>query len=234
MTDRRYTDDEIAAIFAAAAETPQAPPPAIARAEGLTLAQLQDIGREVGISSHAVAQAALALDLRGQGTTQTFVGLPIGVQRTVALDRWLTDREWEQLVVELRDVFHATGTVRSTGSLREWRNGNLHALLEPSETGHRLRLRTLKGDARSLMGAGLGVVGVAAAVAVATGLAGRLGAAVPGIAFLALAGLGMFASGALRVLSWARLRAKQMETIGARLALPSAPTSTVPPARDEP
>jgi hypothetical protein len=223
MPDRRYTDEEVAAIFSAAAE-PQTPPPTLAR-EGLTLADLQDIGREVGISPEAVAHAARSLDLRGQAATRTFLGLPIGVGHTVALNRWVTDDEWERLVVELREVFQAKGKVRSSGSLREWSNGNLHVLLEPDEAGHRLRMRTLKSDARAYMTAGLATVGVSAAVAVASALGGQAGHAVSGIAFLALAGIGMFAGGALRVPSWARLRAQQMESIASRLTLPPSPST---------
>jgi len=229
MTNRRYTDEEVAAIFSAAAEAPQVTPLPVARDEGLTLADLQEIGREVGIAPEAVAQAAQSLEVRGQPATRTFLGLPIGVERTVALNRWLTDQEWEHLVVELREVFHAKGTVRSSGSLREWTNGNLQALLEPTGTGHRLRLRTVKGDARASMTAGLATIGVTAAVGTASVLAGQLGHAVPGIVFLALAGLGMFANGALRVPRWARLRARQMESIGPPLALPQGRASASPP-----
>src|SRR5262249_22740866 len=150
-----------------------------------TLADLQDIGREVGISPEAVAQAARSLERRGQAATRTFLGLQIGVQHAVALNRRLTDEEGEQLVVELRHVFQAKGNARSPGSLREWPNGNLQALLEPTPTGDRLRLRTLKGDARAFIGAGLATLGASAAVAISSALGGQLGHAVPGIALLA-------------------------------------------------
>lgn len=59
MADRRYNDTEIAAIFSAATEGPQGRQPDVPREEGLTLADLQAIGREVGIPSDAVARAAL-------------------------------------------------------------------------------------------------------------------------------------------------------------------------------
>lgn len=229
MTDRRYNDEEVAAIFLTAAEGPQTPPPHIPRDEGLTLADLQDIGREVGIPPEAVVRAAQSLDLRGQAVSQTFLGLPIGVERTVALNRWLTDEEWEHLVVELREVFNARGTVRSYGALRQWTNGNLHALLEPTATGHRLRLGTLKGSARASMAGGLATLGVAAAVTIASAVSGDLGNAVPGIVLLFVIGLGMFANGALRLPSWARLRGSQIEAIAERLALPAGPRPAHPP-----
>ena len=223
MTERRYNDQEIAAIFRAASEGPQIPARSLPSDEGLTLADLQAIGREVGISSDAVAQAARALEVRRGAEARTIFGLPIGVARTVELDRRLTDEDWERLVVRLREVFKARGTTRSDGSLRQWTNGNLHVLLEPTETGHRLRFGTLHGGARAAIGAGLAALGVSAAVAVASAFSGHLGDAVPGIAFLVVTGVGMIASGAWRLPRWARLRSRQMEAIAAHVGSDSKP-----------
>lgn len=142
MTDRRYTDEEVAAIFRTAAEEPQSPPVHVPRSEGLTLADLQEIGREVGIPPDVVAHAAQSLDVRGRAASRTLLGLPIGVERAVELNRWLTDQEWEHLVVELREVFNAKGTVRAYGSFREWTNGNLQALLEPRRRGRQMEAIT--------------------------------------------------------------------------------------------
>jgi len=218
MAERRYDDKEIAAIFRAAAEQePQNPPREVARDEGLTLAELQAIGGEVGISSEAVAQAARAVDVRLGAASRTLLGLPVGVSRTVNLNRRLTDEEWERLVVQLREVFNARGRTRSEGSLRQWTNGNLQVLLEPTETGHRLRFGTVHGAARAAIGAGFGVLGVAAIVAVSGAIWGTLGDAMSGIALMAAAGVGMIVSGALRLPRWARLRERQMEALAARI-----------------
>jgi hypothetical protein len=54
------------------------------------------------------------------GAARTILGLPIGVARTVNLNRRLTDQEWEHLVVQLREVFNAAGITRSDGSFRQW------------------------------------------------------------------------------------------------------------------
>src|SRR5579872_4953401 len=102
MAERLYSDDETAAIFKAAAELQQAAltaptggSPAANPGEGMTLAQLQEIGREVGIPSELVARAANGLERRGRASVRRFLGLPIGVGRTVALQRTLTEAEWE-------------------------------------------------------------------------------------------------------------------------------------------
>ncbi|MEP6473973.1 MAG: hypothetical protein ABJC74_09640 [Gemmatimonadota bacterium] len=223
MTDRRYNDDEVATIFQRAAEDPQTTPVHVPRDEGLTLAELQEIGKEVGMSPEAVAMAAQSMELTARGKSQTLFGLPIGVERTVALNRVLTEPEWEHLVVQLREVFKARGTMSSTGSFRQWTNGNLQALLEPTPTGHRLRLRTVKGDARVSITTGLAMLVISGAVGISALAGSHLGDATSGIALLAVLGFGMIANGALRLPGWARLRGKQMESIAAGLALAPAP-----------
>ena len=216
MTERRYTDDETSEILRAAAESPVRSALPV-HADGFTLAQLQEIGSEAGIAPEAVARAAKAMEVRAGGVSRTLLGLPVGVERRVALGRKLTDEEWEHLVVELRDVFKARGRMKTEGNLRQWTNGNLYVLLEPTATGHRLRLGSLHGGAAASMR--LGILAVTGGVI--TAIAGAMGADV-GTAFLPLlvGGAVMFANGALRVRSWARLRATQMEQLAAQLVLP--------------
>src|SRR5207248_8953867 len=122
MAERRYTDEETAAIFKAAAEvqqaaftTPAAGATAPNAAGGMTLAQLHEIGREVGIPSELVTRAAHGLERGGRVSVRRFLGLPVGVARTVPLQRTLTEAEWERLVVDLRETFDARGRLRSEG-----------------------------------------------------------------------------------------------------------------------
>jgi hypothetical protein len=232
MADRRYNDKEIAAIFRAAAEAPQQPTVErdVPADEGLTLTDLQAIGREVGIPADAVAQAAQALDVRIGVASRTILGLPIGVSRTVNLNRRLTDDEWERLVVQLRDVFNARGRIRSEGSLRQWTNGNLQVLLEPTDTGHRLRFRTMHGAARGAIAMGFAMLGVTAVMAVVTTLSGTFAGAIPGLSIIAAGGAAFIASGALRLPRWARIRQKQMEALAAQVALqPGSSPKALPP-----
>jgi hypothetical protein len=218
MTERQYNDDEVAAIFRAATEGSESTPLAGGHGQGLTLRDLQAIAREVDITPEAISRAAQSLDsARVPAVSQTFLGLPIGVQRTVALPRQLTDAEWELLVVELRQVFGARGNVRAQGSLREWNNGNLHVLLEPTPSGYQLRMRTFKGDARASVVLGALTLVMSAVVAVMVGAHGTLAAAAPGIAAMAAIGAGFVGTGALRLPSWARLRRQQMDGIAERL-----------------
>jgi hypothetical protein len=221
MTDRRYDDDEAAEIFRKAAEGPQSLPSQAAGDQGMTLAELQDIAREAGISPDAVAIAARSLEIQPRASGRRFLGLPIDVERTVALERRLSDAEWERLVVQLRETFHARGQVSSTGSFRQWTNGNLQVLLEPTPTGQRLRLSTMKGNAVASMSIGIAMLGIGVVMAIAATISGHLADATTGIAILSGAGAAALANGALRLPSWARLRSRQMEAITAQLAIES-------------
>src|SRR5260221_9281111 len=87
MAERRYNDKEIAAIFRTAAEAQTNPPREVPADEGLTLSDLQAIGREVGIPADAVAHAAQAIDVRVGAASRTILGLPLGVARTANLNR---------------------------------------------------------------------------------------------------------------------------------------------------
>ena len=218
MPERRYSDEEVAAIFREAAEGQRSGALQRTAGDGLTLTELQSIGREVGLAPDIVTRAALALDLRPQAASETFLALPIGVERTITLDRSLTDAEWEELVGELRTTFRAKGRLGANGRFREWTNGNLHALLEPTATGHRLRLRTVNGGARGAMIAGIGTLGTAAVVWSSAVFSGTLGTALPGVAMLTIAGAGLIAATALRLQGWSRLRGRQMDTIATGVA----------------
>ena len=239
MSERRFDEDEVAEIFDRATQAQHAGQRQLPSGEGMTLGELQDIAREVGIDPQQVARAAASLVQAGRPTSRRFLGLPIGVGRVVELDRRLTDDEWERVVVDLRETFDARGRMRSEGSFRQWTNGNLQALLEPTATGHRVRLRTVKGDAMGWIGGGLGLFGigtmmlVAALVRGATGDAGMLSS----LGLMISAGAAMFGLGAIRLPGWARTRRRQMEELAARLSMlarsPSpSPAPALPPLSD--
>lgn len=228
MTDRRYDDDEVAAIFQKAAENPEGRSLPSPHSDGMTLAELQEIGREAGIAPEAVARAAQSLAIRAPSDARTFLGMPMEVGRTIELGRKLTDEEWEHLVGELRVVFKARGKVSSGGSLRQWTNGNLQALLEPTPTGHRLRLSTVKGDVRAWTMLGAISLTGSAILAASAAAAGHLHLAIDPIVLLALIGAGSIANSVLRLPTWARIRGRQMDAIAERLALDSGSTSEPP------
>ena len=117
----------------------------------------------------------------------------------------MTVEEWEQLVVQLRDVFHARGRTKVDGALRQWTNGNLYVLLEPTPTGDRLRLGSLHGGATASLRLGLVAVAATAILAVANLLGGQV-ASGGALAGLLAGGLFLLGNGAFRLRGWARLR----------------------------
>ncbi len=230
MSERRFSEEEVAEILKNAAEVQYSDNPQMTIANGLTLSELKEIGREVGISPEAMQHAVRRLD-PATPPTRTFLGFPVGVGRTTELDRSLSNEEWERLVVELRQTFDARGVIRQDGSLRSWTNGNLQVLLEPTATGQRLRMKTVKGSAEGLIGGGIalflagGVLTVAAlvkgVVMTDTGLIAALASMIGG-------GLVMFGGGAFSLPGWARLRRRQMDQIAERAEEMARDRSTLP------
>lgn len=219
MTERRYSPDEASAIFERATQAEQGGLRPSPRGQGMTLAELQAIGGEVGIPADLVAHAARSLDRAPQAAGRRLLGLPLQVGLNVTLGRSLSDAEWERLVVDLRSTFDARGVVRQDGTLRQWTNGNLQVLLEPADGGQRVRFRTTNGNARTFLAAGVGTL-VAGALTVLTTIGGGA-LADPGrllsAGLIGLFGVTLVGVGALRLPAWARLRRKQMEEIADRL-----------------
>src|SRR4051812_44504493 len=217
MTDRRFNEDEVAAILRQATELQQMPDRQLPSGEGMTLAELQDIGRQVGIAPEVVAKAATSLDRVGRATSRRFLGLTIGVGRTVDLGRKLSDDEWERLVVDLRETFDARGRVKEEGAFRQWTNGMLQVLVEPTVSGHRVRLSTLKSEARTLMTTGALMFGAAVAMEIAAllGASVSTGSAVQ----LAASGAALFVFPAIRLPRWSQTRRAQMEEVAGRLTM---------------
>jgi hypothetical protein len=212
--DRRYTDAEVTRILERATAHADATATAPTDPHGLTLAQLQDIGREIGVSPVVIAESAALVDVPAGAITQRVVGLPVALERIVPLPRPLTDAEWERLVVDLRETFDARGVTHQEGSLRQWTNGNLQALLEPADEGYRLRLRTRKGNAPGLMtgGAAFGVIGFTGLLTAGTDLG-----AMAATGLLMISGLATLLGTGIALLPWAKRRAQQMDDVAARL-----------------
>jgi len=86
--ERRYDESEVHAIFERAATKEPHGLPAARREDGMTLAELQDIGVQVGLDPARVARAAAALDASGQLMPRgTSWGMPVSVGRVVELER---------------------------------------------------------------------------------------------------------------------------------------------------
>lgn len=248
--ERRYTDDEVRAIFGAASAHSSEAAPATDLERGgadLTLGELKQIAVEVGLDPERVSSAAVALDADGDAGVPTLrpgravgdggssaelaglsggaaltpdrrtrLGSPVAISRVVELPRAPTDAEWHLLVGEMRQMFGARGTLTESGSMRDWSNGNLHASVEPTQSGYRLRMATRKGSAAEFEATGLftGAFGLLMAILLAvTGeVEGALmiGAILGGTSAIFLGG------NAVSLPRWARERQGQFDRLGER------------------
>ncbi|MGD8497069.1 MAG: hypothetical protein PVF05_12915 [Gemmatimonadales bacterium] len=229
--DRRYDDEEIGEIFALAAEARDAAPPAAGSRAGLTLEELQEVGREVGLLPDRVAAAAALVDADGGVGASTGARAPTRVERTVDLPRALTDREWEVLAGEMREVFDARGRVTTRPSAREWTDGEVHAVVGPTDGGQQLRLeaRTAPITPAAVAG-GLGLA--AGALALVTG---ALDAATFGLVLewllpvlLMLVGAGALGLHVIRLRQWAEKRELDFEEVADRARELAARPEDVP------
>ena len=203
--ERRYDEDEVKRIFEAASTAAEAPRGA------LTLRELQDIGHQVGIAPALISEAALAID--ASRSPRPGSGIPVTVRQTVPLPRAPTDAEWRMLVSDLRETFDAPGKVGQSAGIFEWRNGNLHAYIEPTTAGYRLRMGT-----RNTGIVGMAVAGAAGLVwsaAVVAGLS-TTGDVLLVPAIVSVLGAGALGTSVFRLRNWARTRAIQMRHIGER------------------
>ncbi len=225
MSDsRRYDEQEIAEILRLATEADAArvdeaaPSPAAART-GLTLAQIQEIGGEVGIAPARIEHAARALELSLSDVAPPvrFLGAPRSVSRTVALDRPLSDEEWMRLVALLRETFRARGNVETIGTLRTWYNGNLQVHAEPWEGGHRIRMSTFKGNVTELTIMGSVFLFMALFMGLLIYFKKGMDVGLLMSALFGALGIGMIGTTRLALPSWANRRAAQMEEIAERI-----------------
>src|SRR4051812_35224004 len=115
MSERQFSEQEVAEIFERATRQQTATLRQQSTGRGMTLAQLQEIGREVGIAPDLIAKAARSVDSADRYTVRRLLGLPVGVGLTASLGRTLSESEWQQLIVDLRETFDARGSVRDEG-----------------------------------------------------------------------------------------------------------------------
>ena len=212
MPERRYTDDEVHRILSDAVEVDSSL--VDASAGGLTLAQIQRVAAEAGLSATSVTAAAATLDLGARAPAPPrLLGFPLGVVSTVALPGTLRDAEWRRLVSFLQDTFEARGREELVAGRREWRNGNLRVALEDADGATLLFLRTRKESARALVRGG-GVLLAGSGVVAAAGVIAQQGvAALAGVAAMALGGAVMAAAGAFQLPSWAATRRRQFQAV---------------------
>ena len=146
--DRKYNEKEIAAIFKQAARDFESAQQKVHSGDGLTLAEIETIAEEVGISSGFVKRAAAKVDLRHRSAAdKKIIGLPFQINRVVQLPESFGDKEWDKLIVDLHDSYGVVGTIKESrqGRMKSWVTDNIQVHVEPTGDGSRLRITSTNG-----------------------------------------------------------------------------------------
>lgn len=130
MSERRFTDREVARILERAAELDRRAPdrpetsghrPTLAR--GLTVSQLQEIGVEAGIPPELIAKAAAELSRPATIPLSALLGAPPVARETRAVRGRLTRDELAALVRVVDERVPAQGTVTEALGAVRWAAG---------------------------------------------------------------------------------------------------------------
>lgn len=150
MSERRFTDREVARILQRATELDR-DQEAPATGRGLTLAQLREVGAEAGIPPDLVSRAAGELERRALPRPTTLLGSPLAKRQTRSIPASLPREAMARLVRTVDERVPAQGTaVEALGSVR-WTSQDRflsrQIALEPTENETLIRVEE-RYDAR--------------------------------------------------------------------------------------
>ena len=214
---RTFSQQEARDVFARAAREQQAADAADGPSDGLTLDELQEIGRASGLDPAFVASAARSVAVGvPESHRDDWLGVPLAVAYTAVLPDPPSDDLWEPLVADARRTFGARGRVETIGRLREWRNGNLVLALGPAGDGSQVHAQTRRPDGLVTVVSGAAIA-VLSLVALITSLAsGGDAVALAIAALLAVLAAGLGGGGVVAQRRWSTTRADQMRAVTER------------------
>ena len=117
--ERRYTDNEVALILRRAVELGgETGPP---RPEGLSLAEIQQVAREVGIDPVTVVRAATALPTRKRDRLAAILGGPMHYRLDATTPRRASDADLGRILQSIRRAAGRQGRATQVLDSVEWR-----------------------------------------------------------------------------------------------------------------
>ena len=120
--ERRYTDDEVALILRRAADFGGETGPS--RPDGLSLAEIQQVAREVGIDPATIAQAAAALPTRRQDRLAAILGGPTQYRLEATVPRRTSDADLGRILQSIRRAAGRQGRATLVLDSVEWRTSS--------------------------------------------------------------------------------------------------------------
>jgi hypothetical protein len=116
--ERRFTDEEVREIIRRAVERPQAG--AVARRDGLSLAELKTIGAEVGIDPARLEEAAQAVAAGDQSGAGAITGVPRTLYFERTVDGSIEASDTADVLSTVRRIMGHHGDVREIHDSLEW------------------------------------------------------------------------------------------------------------------
>lgn len=202
---RRYTDAEVRTLLERAAELHDAEPSS--EATGLTLAQLEAVAREAGISVDAVRRAASELELgtRPAGWTARLAGAPTRVVLERTLPTSLDSGALEAAIPMIQAAADAPGAASLVGHTLTWQAQGpnaareLQVMITSRDDETRIVIEERYGNlAGGLFGGVVGGAGGGVGFGVGIGVGAAIGSTAMMVGFpIAVLGMAYFGSRAV-------------------------------------
>ena len=136
--NNRYNRDEISKILKRAAELEHADH-IIDDSEGLTIKELEQVSKEVGLHPKYIQQAVNDLSNPRQSAAANLLGGPFTYQHLAPVKGTVSDEEWENVVSEIRRIHGGIGKTSTLGHTLQWEQrkrevGYIQIALSPKES----------------------------------------------------------------------------------------------------
>jgi len=118
IDERTYTEDEVREILKRAVEDP--PSHALVKGEGITLAELKEIGREVGIEPRSIDDAARSVAVEVNRPTGRLIGGPTSLHFERKVEGELGPDQAPEILAAIRRSTGLQGEVREVLGSLEW------------------------------------------------------------------------------------------------------------------
>lgn len=143
-SNHRFNRDEISKILKRAAEL-EHQHNVDDDSEGLTVEELQQVSKEVGLHPKYIQRALDELKNPAQSVSSNIFGGPFTYHLSNSVSGNLTEKEWEEVVSEIRRIHGGIGKTSKLGNTYEWEQrkqevGYIQISLSPKESHTKINI----------------------------------------------------------------------------------------------